>query len=100
MSGSIRLSDSFKGPTDIYLDGEVIGVIWGNLEHFDYIKLDEEYRGNGYATQAIELYIEEARKSVKRMETTEVLSSTVREVLLSNGFEEVEPNKFVCEFDD
>lgn len=87
-NSSLELSKCGTGKWEIVVDDTVIGHIWGDLNHLDYIKLDEDYRENGYGGLAVKKYIEKARsQSVESIQTTKVIDDRAERILNNNDFE-------------
>ena len=78
-----------SGNYEIYLDTTLIGHLEiGNDCTLHDIGIEPQYRGEGYGREAIELFIELAKKAnCDTIKTTVVLHGAVKHVLLDNGFE-------------
>lgn len=72
---------------DIRQEGEKIGFIDAGGTTLTQITIFEEYRGNGYGHEAIELLIEDLDGRIEKLHTTTVISRKLEKILLDNGFE-------------
>lgn len=93
----IELRGNGNGTYEIHLSDPAqnqescIGVIEGTHNTLSDIHIEETHRGRGFGREAIELYIQQAKKAnCDSMKTTAVLHPAVEYVLRDNEFEPFE----------
>lgn len=81
-------------------EGTEVGYLGWHENMIVDVFIDEEYRNQGFATEAVSQMVERVRGDYDRIRVNTVLSPEMETVLKKNGFENKVVNKSVLDFSD